>query len=162
MLNFPKAMLLWGAIALMTTIPGAASEALVEEVLGSWLTGKEGAVIEIYKCDGERELCGRITWLKKPYTHEGELKRDSRNPDASLRDRPRCGIIVVTGLRRIDEDTWAHGRVYNPKSGNRYRAYLDLNDDGTIRIRAYIGIPLVGKSDTWTRPEGIDIGCPSN
>lgn len=140
----------------------AVEEVPVQQVLGPWLTGKKGAVIDIYQCGDEGELCGRIAWLRKPYTKAGELKRDPENPEESLRRRPLCGIEVFTGLKRIDEDTWAHGRVYNPEDGRRYRAYLDANDDGTVHIRGYVGIPLFGKSETWTRPEGIDIGCPED
>lgn len=134
----------------------------VDQVLGPWLTEKKGAVIEIYECgdQGERELCGRIAWLRKPYNDDGSLKRDPENPDPALRDRPLCGIEVFTGLKRNDEDTWTFGRVYNPKDGNQYRAYLEAEDDGTVHIRGYIGLPLFGKSEDWTRPEGIDIRCP--
>lgn len=153
-----------GLAFLLAMTVHAASRVSVDAVLGPWLTEKKGAVIEIYECGThqDRELCGRIAWLRKPYTDEGELKRDPENPDPSLRDRPLCGIEVVTGLKRNDEDTWTFGRVYNPKDGNQYRAYLDAKGDGTVRIRGYIGIPLFGKSETWTRPEGIDIGCPAD
>lgn len=157
-----RAALAGGMTVVLAAAAQADSRIGVDEILGPWLTGKKGAVIEIYECgpDDERELCGRIAWLRKPYTDDGKLKRDPKNPDPSVRDRPLCGIEVFTGLKRNDKDTWAFGRVYNPKDGRQYRAYLDANDDGTVRIRAYVGLPLFGKSETWTRPEGIDIGCP--
>lgn len=136
----------------------------MQEILGPWLTEKKGAVIEIYECGAvdEPELCGRIAWLRKPYTDDGGLKRDEENPDASLRQRPLCGIEVFTGLKRHNKNTWAFGRVYNPKDGRQYRAYLDAYDDGTVKIRGYIGIPLFGKSEIWVRPQGIDVGCPED
>lgn len=163
MLTFVRAVLLVAAAFVTTLAAQADSRVPAGDIFGPWLTEKEGAVIDIYECgEEERELCGRIAWLKKPYTDEGKLKRDPENPDLSLRDRPLCGIEVVSGLERIDKDTWGFGRVYNPKDGNRYSAYLNANDDGTVHIRGYIGIPLIGKSETWTRPEGIDIGCPDN
>jgi uncharacterized protein (DUF2147 family) len=149
---------------LITATAGADSRISVDQVTGPWLTEKKGAVIEIYECGPaqDRELCGRIVWLKKPYTDDGELKRDPENPDPALRDRPLCGIEVFTGLKRNDKDTWTFGHVYNPKDGKHYRAYLNAYEDGTVRIRGYIGIPLIGKSETWTRPDGIDIGCPDS
>lgn len=148
---------------LLTAASRAEPWAPVSDVLGSWLTEKEGAVIEIYECgeDQDRELCGRVAWLRDPYTDDGELKRDPENPDPSLRDRPLCGMEVFTGLKRSDGDTWSFGRVYNPRDGNEYRVYIDARGDGTLNIRGYIGIPLIGKSEKWTRPEDIDIGCPS-
>lgn len=163
MRTFFKGALAGGAALLLAAAAGADSRVSVDQILGPWLTEKKGAVIEIYQCGStsERELCGRIAWLREPYTDDGELKRDPENPDASLRDRPLCGITVFTGLKRKDKDTWAFGRVYNPKDGNEYRAYLEAEDDGTVHIRGYIGIPLIGKSEDWTRPEVIDIGCPS-
>lgn len=160
--NPAKAALLGAALILAAAVTHADRDAQVDEVLGPWLTEKEGAVIEIYRCgeEGSRELCARIAWLREPYTDEGDLKRDPENPDASLRDRPLCGIEVLTGLKRSDSNTWSYGRVYNPKNGNDYSAYLDAKADETVHIRGYIGIPLIGKSETWTRPDGIDIGCP--
>lgn len=157
-----KTALAGGTAVVLAAAAYADSRVDVESILGPWLTEKEGAVIDMYKCgaDGEPELCGRIVWLRKPYNDDGKLKRDPENPEASLRDRPLCGIEVVTGLKRTDRNTWAFGRVYNPKDGKHYRAYLDAGDDGTVSIRGYLGIPLFGKSETWTRPEGIDIGCP--
>lgn len=159
-----KAALAGGTAVLLAAAVRADSRVSVDQILGPWLTQKEGAVIEIYECGDTREpeLCGRIAWLRKPYTDDGELKRDPKNPDASLRDRPLCGLDVFTGLKRHNQDTWAFGRVYNPKDGKQYRAYLDAKDDGTVHIRGYIGIPLFGKSEDWTRPEGIDIGCPES
>lgn len=151
-----------GILLLFTLAAHGGERVPIADLLGPWLTEKEGAVINIYECgEGARELCGRIAWLKKPYTDEGELKRDRENPDSSLRDRPICGTEVLTGLKRTDKDTWAFGDVYNPKDGNEYSAYLDVNRDGTLHIRGFIGIPLIGKSETWTRPQGTNIGCPS-
>lgn len=156
-----EALLLGMLIAFCSVVSRAESQVPIDKVLGAWLTQKKGAVIEIYGCGQTKDLCGRIAWLRKPYHENGELKRDPDNPDESLRNRPRCGIEVFTNLTRVDGDTWAHGRVYNPEDGNRYRAYLNANSDGTLHIRAYLGIPLIGKSETWTRPEGVDLGCPN-
>lgn len=158
--RFATSTLLAGAIMSLAAALRAEPQIPVENVLGYWLTEKQGAVIEIDRCEQGKGLCGRIAWLREPYTDAGELKRDPENPDASLRDRPLCGMQVVTNLTRIDGDTWAYGRVYNPEDGNDYRAYLDAQEDGTVDIRGYIGIPLLGKSETWTRPGDIDIGCP--
>jgi len=163
MYRFTRAALA-GAAALLAVAAAADGRVAVDEITGPWLTEKRGAVIDIYHCGSDQDevLCGRIVWLRKPYTDDGELKRDPENPDPSLRDRPLCGIEVFTSLKRKDKNTWAWGHVYNPKDGNQYRAYLEADDDATVHIRAYIGIPLIGKSEDWTRPQGIDIGCPES
>lgn len=162
MLRSAKTPLL-GALLTVMSAGHAAERVPTADIVGSWLTEKKGAVIDIYQCGEEKdELCGRIAWLRKPYKDDGTLKRDDDNPDPSLRDRPLCGIEVFTGLKRTDKDTWAFGDVYNPKDGNSYSAYMDANEDGTVDIRVYIGIPLIGKSETWTRADNIDTGCPAD
>lgn len=130
-----------------------------KDVLGYWLTEKKGAVIELYKCAEDTELCGRIAWLKKPYGKDGKLKTDTGNPDPSLRNRPRCGIAVVTGLKPTAKQVWKGGRVYDPKSGNRYSARIRLKDKNRLNVRVYLGIPIIGITENWSRPEDIDVAC---
>jgi len=159
-----KAALLAATLMLPSRAVIAQDDTVPGQVLGPWLTGEQGAVIELYRCgdSGAEELCGRIVWLEEPYTDDGRLKRDTQNPAPSLRDRPRCGLEVVTGLARKDDgDTWTGGRVYNPQDGKRYKARLKAGDGEQLTIRVYLGIPLIGKSETWTRPgQDIELGCP--
>jgi hypothetical protein len=36
-----------------------------------------------------------------------------------------------------------------------------LQADGTLRLRGYIGVPLLGESNVWTRHTGPVPTCPS-
>lgn len=125
---------------------------------GFWLSSKEKVLIELYPC-GE-QLCGDIVWLAKPYRKSGEFKRDARNPDPALRDRGWCGITVISGLDDKGQNTWKNGKFYNPKMGRSFDLDIERKSDEAIEIRAYLGIPLLGKTEIWTRPEpGQEVGC---
>lgn len=141
------------AVVLALAIAGAARADGIE---GVWLTGKKAVGVELYPCGGT--TCGKIVWLAKPRWSEGTLKRDERNPDPALRDRPWCGIEVITGLRR-NGAAWEGGSFYYPKDGKSFDLEIRENGDGTLKVRAYLGVKLLGKTETWTRPEGALPGC---
>ena len=116
--------------------PGAATP------IGVWLFQNNRFAIQIDSCGDS--LCGKVTWLKSPCT-------DSKNEDPALRSRPVLGITVLNGLHRTAEGTWEGGEIYNPDDGGHYQATLSMSDDGTLRVRAYEGVPLLGKTLRLTR-----------
>ncbi len=61
------------------------------------------------------------------------------------------GLTVLYGLRRTGEDTWEEGHIYNPDDGVDYRARMSIAANGTLRVRAYVLVPIFGKTFTWTR-----------
>jgi len=131
--------------------------AQTSEPYGLWLTEKKGVIVDVYDCDGA--LCARTVWLKKPRFKDGSIRLDRNNPDPSLRTRPWCGMVVITGVRPDGRDVWRKGKIYDPKSGRRYSIDMRLKD-GRMHVRGYLGTPLVGKSEVWSRP-GPDMkpGC---
>ncbi|MEM7507123.1 MAG: DUF2147 domain-containing protein [Pseudomonadota bacterium] len=123
---------------------------------GLWLTEKRKVAINLAPC-GE-EMCGEIVWLAKPYTKSGILKRDVENPDPALRDRPWCGITVITGLRQKKAGVWKSGEFYFPKDGRRYD--LEIKQVGDqLKVYAFLGVKLLGKSEKWSRADPEKIGC---
>jgi uncharacterized protein (DUF2147 family) len=128
-----------------------ASEPDPSELLGNWMAESEKIAIELYRC--EEYLCGKIIWVIKPYRNNGEFKRDKRNPDPALRQRGYCGIEVVRGLRGKNDRVWRHGTFYYPKKGRSFDLDIKLKDDDRLELRAYLGIRLLGMSETWLRPD---------
>ena len=146
------AFLAMAFIALAAPKFGHASEPDPAGVLGLWMTEKNTAAIEIYPC--EENLCGKIVWLARPYKRDGKnVKRDDRNPNPALRDRPYCGIETIWGLKAKREGVWTRGRLYYPKKGTTYDVDIKLKDDDRLELRAYLGVRLFGKTETWFRPE---------
>jgi uncharacterized protein (DUF2147 family) len=127
-------------------------------VIGHWLSGKKKVMVDIYRC--EDELCAKIVWLAKPYSKSGEFRRDQKNPDPTLRDRGWCGIEVIRGLKAKTDNVWQNGRFYYPKRGQTFDIDIEKQAKTELKIRAYLGLRLLGKSEIWTRPEPDQtVGC---
>lgn len=146
--------MLWAAALAALLASGAFAQGPAPT--GLWLSEKGGTIVEIAPCGDA--LCGRIAWLKKPFRKSGELRRDRENPDPALRDRPWCGMTVLWDLRPDAEGRWS-GEGYDPKSGIGFS--VDLRPQGgAMTVRAYLGVPLLGRQETWTRPGPADpVGC---
>jgi uncharacterized protein (DUF2147 family) len=147
------------AIAMLAApMPTDAAETDPSAVTGVWLSEKGKVAVEIYPCADK--LCGKIVWLAKPYRRDGKVKRDDRNPEPALQNRPYCGIEVIQNLKPKKNGTWESGRVYVPKQGETFDLDIELNKKGELELRAYLGIRLLGKSETWIRPEpGRTLEC---
>jgi uncharacterized protein (DUF2147 family) len=64
------------------------------------------------------------------------------------------GMRVLWGLRPApgDPTSWQGGQILDPDSGNVYSAKLSESADGkTITVRGFIGISLLGRTQTWRR-----------
>ena len=148
------AIIIFAGITLMTAVSnGAASH---DDILGVWNNEEKDAKIEIYKC-GDK-YCGRVIWLKEPNYPEGSKEGtpgtprvDHNNPDPSLRKAPIIGLNIVLDFTSVDGHTWFGGTVYDPKNGKTYRGKMTLVSQNQLKLRGYVGIPLFGRSTTWTR-----------
>jgi uncharacterized protein (DUF2147 family) len=65
--------------------------------------------------------------------------------------KPVLGMEILTGLKRTG-DSYSGGQILDPDDGEIYRAEMKLKDQGgKLDLRAYIGIPLLGRTQTWIR-----------
>ncbi len=136
---------LLAVLLVLSMIPGTA---LAADLQGVWLTEDKDAVLKIAKCDGQ--LCGRIIWLESSTDRSGSLRLDRNNPDPAKHAQRVCGLVVITRLKSTGPDTW-DGSVYNPQDGQTYSGNITALSDQALKVRAYIGLPIFGRSQTWTR-----------
>ena len=136
------------AVLLIILVPmGTASAG---EAIGTWATEGSKSHVEIALC-GEK-LCGRIIWLKEPLDDQGKPKFDANNPDTALQSRPILGLALLANFVPDGEpNVWNNGTIYNPEDGEIYSCTLTLLDDKTLKVRGYVGLPLFGKTQIWTR-----------
>lgn len=136
----------WLSVALILLAPFAANAA----PLGRWLTDGGKAQVEIAPCADK--LCGKIVWLAEPLDEQGQPKRDRNNQDEAKRSRPVVGLAMLEGFAAAGEpDKWEGGTIYNPEDGKTYSCTMTLQDADTLRVRGYVGLPLLGKTQVWTR-----------
>ena len=59
--------------------------------------------------------------------------------------------ISGTWLSGDGDGAWSGGFIYDPNSGKTYRGKIKLTDPDTLRLRGYIGISLLGRTEVWKR-----------
>jgi uncharacterized protein (DUF2147 family) len=136
-------------LSLLVLLAASPAGAQSPTPVGVWLHDNKRIEIEIMPC-GDR-LCATLVWFRWPNDAQGLPLVDLKNPDPALRSRPLLGLKVLRDLRRTGENTWEDGKIYNPDDGGDYNAEMSIHDNGTLRIRAYLLLPLFGKTLIWTR-----------
>ncbi len=119
-----------------------------DAIVGKWLNKDGDAHIQIYK--NGNKYNGKLVWLKNPKDEVGKTKVDTKNPDANLRSRAIWGLEILKGFS-FDDGTWEDGTIYDPKSGKTYSCKLTMSGNDKLDVRGYIGISLIGRTDTWSR-----------
>lgn len=119
-----------------------------DDILGKWLNSSGEGQIEIYK-KGDK-FFGKLVWIKEPNDQSGKPKTDVKNPNASLRTKPLMGLEILKDFV-FDDKKWTDGNIYDPKTGKTYSCNMTLKENGQLNMRGYIGISLIGRSESWKR-----------
>ena len=114
-----------------------------------WLTENKRSVIKIFQC--EDGICGNIHWII-----EGGMQTDSNNPDESRRNTPMCGLPILWGLEKEQAGVWENGNIYKADDGYLYSADIEFQEDGTLKVRGYLGVSWLGKTQIWNRVSASD------
>ena len=122
---------------LLPPLPGWAAER--NTPVGRWLTQDKEAVIAIEPCGNA--LCGRIVGVTLDHPDDA-LPLDNEG-------RSQCGLTIIRGGVPDGERTWTI-RITDPRDGKIYRARMWLDEQRSLHVRGYIGIPLLGRTQVWT------------
>ncbi|WP_044198350.1 DUF2147 domain-containing protein [Dyadobacter tibetensis] len=135
-------------VLLFLSFPGFGQNNRADKIIGEWINEDKNEAVEIYKRDDR--YFGKLIYAKDLLQRDGKsYPQDVKNPDSNLRQRNLYSIDILLGFQYQD-DQWEGGSLYDPKSGRTYSCLMKLQD-GTLQIRGYIGIPLLGRSSYWTR-----------
>jgi uncharacterized protein (DUF2147 family) len=142
------------SVALLTVLAGAppacAEAADGDTPVGLWKTvdDKTGAVTALIRItEAGGVYSGHIEQSFRPgaATRVCDVCSDDR------RNKPILGLEIIRGIRRHDAD-FSGGEILDPDNGSVYRCKLRLEEGGRkLIVRGYIGISLLGRSQTWTR-----------
>jgi uncharacterized protein (DUF2147 family) len=147
----PRSIRHLAALALLTVLcADAASGADAASPVGLWKTfddrtGQAKALVRIYQENGR--LFGRIEQTFRP----GGENRTCIPCTDDRKDKPIVGLLIIRNMRR-DGDEYVGGDILDPENGSVYRCKMHLEQDGTrLALRGFIGISLLGRSQTWER-----------
>jgi len=139
------------AVAVLAATTGVAQ---AQSPVGLWRTiddetGKERSYVRIVEVDGK--LHGTV---EKLFAFPGD------NPEhlcdkcsGERKDKPIVGMQILWDLK--DEGgVWKGGYILDPNNGKTYRCKMTVSGDGQqMDVRGYIGISLIGRTQTWFRLE---------
>ena len=122
-----------------------------DKIIGQW-ESVDGAVklkFDIFKQDGK--YFGKLLWASDMYETDGKTpKKDFKNPDKSLQNRSRQGMVNVTNLK-YDGGQYSGGKLYNPGDGDTYSLNAKMKSANELHFRGYLGISLLGKTMKFKR-----------
>ncbi|MCU7373774.1 DUF2147 domain-containing protein [Paucibacter sp. O1-1] len=73
--------------------------------------------------------------------------------EGALKNTPVVGLVILSGLTREGDD-YVGGQILDTDKGKVYRSKLRLMQNGQqLSVRGYIGVPILGRSQTWLRQE---------
>ena len=125
------------------------------DIEGIWLEEEGQSKIKIFSLETEKYgtmFGGRIIWLAEPFTEEGEIKRDTKNPDPKLKNQKILGSIIMKSLTyESKKGHWSGGSIYDARNGKTYSVEITMKDNNTLNLRGYLGVSLIGRTTTWTR-----------
>ena len=135
--------------ALLASLTLSAAARADEAIDGFWMDSHGEVILQIRPCGDAH--CGRVAWLRLPNGPDGQEILDYRNPDPALRDRPVCGLDVVTGFKPQPDGTWGDGTVYVSDLGSSFSGYAEILGQDQVKVTGYVFIPLIGQSEVWSR-----------
>jgi uncharacterized protein (DUF2147 family) len=114
-------------------------------------TKKEKSLVRII--DNAGIYSGKIEKLLDP-TAKPDAVCDKCSDER--KDKPILGMTIITGVKHSADaaDLWDGGHILDPNDGKVYKVRLSPADGGKkLEVRGYIGMPLLGRTQTWLRVE---------
>lgn len=123
-----------------------------QTAIGTWKTiddktGKEKSYVKIYETKSGK-LQGDVVKILTPGREDAkctDCKGDRKN-------KPIAGMTIMWGMEK-DGNEWTNGRILDPNSGKEYSCKMKLKDNNTLEVRGFMGISLLGRTQTWYRVE---------
>src|ERR1700685_2621151 len=110
-------------------------------------TKKPRGIVRIYEAQGA--FFGRIETSFDPE----ELTARCGKCTGDRKNAPVIGLVILRGVIKRGSE-YGGGEILDPETGTTYRCRFTLSSEGArLFMRGYVGISLLGRTQTWTRVE---------
>ncbi len=112
-------------------------------------TGKAKSIVLLWE-DGGR-IYGKIEKVLNP--SPDNPKQQCIHCVGALNGKPLVGLQILSGLKK-DGEQWSGGKILDPDNGKFYKCFIAVQEGGkTLKVRGFIGISLLGRTQYWLREE---------
>jgi uncharacterized protein (DUF2147 family) len=85
-------------------------------------------------------------------------KQDAKCDECSdaRKGQPVLGMTIIQGVKAnaAEAGLWDGGEILDPNNGKTYKVRLKpVNAGKALEVRGYVGMPLLGRTQTWQRVE---------
>jgi uncharacterized protein (DUF2147 family) len=120
-----------------------------QTVIGKWKTvddetGKAKSIVEVYEKSGK--IYGKVVEILE----EENKKKVCSNCSGNDKNKPILGMIIIKGLSKKGSE-YTDGKILDPKNGKLYKCFITLESKDKLKVRGYIGISLLGRTQYWYR-----------
>lgn len=118
------------------------------QVTGMWKTvgdadGTEKSIVEIYEKEGK--YYGKVVKLLPAAKH-----KTCENCPGELKNKPITGMVVLKDLKKTSNGG-QDGKAIDPSNGKTYNCFIELENPDKLKLRGYIGVPSIGRTQYWYR-----------
>lgn len=135
----------------MVSLAGAHAQQLSEKLqsaVGRWQVvnsdGSPGGKVETYLVDGK--LFGHVTEVRPGRTAKDVCDKCPGDDKNQL----ILGMVIMRSFH-IEGDDWVGGTVVDPENGKEYKGKIWAVGKDSLKMRGFVGISLLGRTETWTR-----------
>lgn len=119
------------------------------QVTGKWKTiddetGQAKSIVEIYESNGK--IYGKVVEILNPAKKNAKC---DKCPGAD-KGKPVQGLVILKGLTK-DGKEWTDGDILDPTKGKLYSCTLTLDGNDKLKVRGYMGVSLLGRTQVWHR-----------
>lgn len=144
------------AIGLALIFASTLAAAQATSAAGLWKTvddktSKEKSLVRIVETNGV--FTGKVEKIIDPDAPKDAVCKDCTD---DRKDKPVLGLTIIRNMKQSADDkaVFEGGDILDPNNGKVYTAKMKLVDNGAkLDVRGYIGVPLLGRTQTWTRVE---------
>ena len=111
---------------------------------GRWITESGNLEIDVAPCGDA--LCGTVVRVLADRSMSA-----SGQAITPADPRPALGMVILSELRATGEGELS-GRIYNRENAKHYSVRLAPVQGDQMALRAYLGLPILGKTQVWKRP----------
>jgi uncharacterized protein (DUF2147 family) len=110
-------------------------------------THKPRGIVRIYEQNGT--FFGKIENSFDPEDRTAHCDKCS----GERKDAPVIGMVIMRGITKKGSE-YGGGEILDPETGWTYRCRFTISTEGEkLYVRGYLGLALLGRTQTWTREE---------